>query len=274
MTTLRKKILYYKIQDILAQNHFVLFFQFNNIKFKQWVVLKNQIKSIENTTIVVIKNKITHETLNKHVSKHDLNACKKTSNSVLKKKNKYAFINNNTILNLNSNETQVRFFCQGPTLLVAFKSPDQCKSIYEIINTFTYNLTYTKHQLQLKKNFHNLAQFKTNFLENRKLPSIFTKSKLTLQSQKHNYNILQLNNDKFSLFFIGGLVKKNIINHLDLEKLSNLDNSVYVNLIQQCHSPVAWLLFLKVVMEIKLLKCFQNNLISLLSIHKNNLKNI
>jgi ribosomal protein L10 len=267
MTTLRKQILYSKIQNILARNYFVLFFQFNNIKFKQWILLKNQIKSIENTTIVVIKNKITYETLNKHMVIHQLNTSKKKFSSVLT--NKYISINENITVDLN---TQVCFLCQGPTLLIAFKSSEQCKTIYEIINAFTYNLPYTKHQLESKKNFSSLAEFKASSLENRKLPFIFIKNKLTLESRKSN--LLNLDNDKFSLFFIGGLIRNKIINHLDLKKLANLDNSVYVYLIQQCHSPVAWFPFLKVVMEVKLLKCFENKFINLLNIHKSNLEKL
>jgi len=104
------------------------------------------------------------------------------------------------------------------------------------------------------------------------LPSIFINNKLTLKPQK--YTLLKQNNDRFSLFFVGGLVKNKMINHLDLVKLSNLDNSVYGNLIIQCQSPIVWFPLLKTIMEIKLLKCFENNFINLLHIHKNNLKKI
>lgn len=268
MTTLRKKILYSKIENTLTQNNFVLFFQFNNIKFKQWILLKNQIKNLETTTMVVTKNKITYETLNKHMLISHLNKNKEKSSPGLE--NKHVSRNENIPFNLKSKKKQLGFLCQGPTLLIAFKSPEECKIIYEIVNRFTYNLPYTKQQLESKKSFPNLVEFKASCLENRKFPSIFTKNNLVSQSQKHN--LFNLNNEKFSFFFIGGVVQGKLLNHLDLEKLSNLNNSVYIHLIQLLYNPIMGFSLLKTVTEIKLLKCFENNFISLLNIHKNNLK--
>ncbi len=370
MTTLRKKILHSKIQHILQQNNFVLFFQFNNIKFKEWILLKNQILSLQNTSMIVIKNNITSQMLTTHVSTSKLNSnnkCKEKmkvfpgkanlevkfklksnqkndstnlflDNQLPKMKDKMVstkpfyqlhkndlnstysltkIIKNNSIfynpcknkfskmklndandimtdenlrLHLNNDKNQLCFLCQGPTLLVAFNSIQQCKIIYEILNVFTYNLPSTKHMLKFKKSIsntseHSLAEAcfcspatfgswlpkgKINSLENKKLPSIFQKNQLTLDSQKHNS--LKQNNKKSNLFFIGGLIQGKIINHLDLQKLSTLNNSVYVNLIQQCYSGIIWFLLLKTIFKIKFVKCFENNLINLLYLYKNNMK--
>lgn len=264
MTTLRKKILHSKIQNILAQNNVVLFLQFNNIKFKDWVLLKNQILNLQHTNMLVIKNNITCQMLESHIS-----ASKLYSNKKYKKKN-HSLITENDKLILTNDKKQLCFLCQGPTLLLAFNSLQQCQTIYEILNIFTYNLRYTKCQLELKKNIFNLHQHKISCLKNQKLPSIFTNNKLTLNTQK--YSLSKQNNEKYNLFFIGGLIQGKIINHLDFEKLSNLNNSVYVNLITQCSSKVMWFSLLNIILKIKLIKCFKTNLINLLHVHKNNMK--
>ena len=62
MTTLRKKIFHSKIQNIISENKFVLFFQFNNVKFTDWIFLKNQIFNFQNINVIVIKNKISYKT--------------------------------------------------------------------------------------------------------------------------------------------------------------------------------------------------------------------
>ena len=312
MAPLRKKILHSKIQHILAQNNFVLFFQFNNIKFKEWVLLKNQILNFPETSMIVIKNNITREMLDNHMftPKYNLNTkcgkktsffssqsktqfasnskknkanyladlhetnsssgCENTYSKVDLRNTKEIIINKSITSHLQNNERQLSFLCQGPTLLLGFNSIQQCKIIYDILNKFTYNLPYTKQHSKPEKNIFNFRARKVNSLKDRKLPLIFTNNKLVLNSKK--YNLLKQNSEKSSLLFIGGLVQGKIINHLDLEKLSNLNNYAYVNLIQQCYNPIIWFLFLKTIIEIRFVKCFENNLINLLHAHKNTLK--
>ncbi len=255
MTTLRKKILYSKIQNIITQNKFVFFFQFNNIKFKDWILLKNQLLNFQNTSIMVIKNNITRQMLDDYISVN-------SNNSMISENLKYCLFNH---------KKQLCFLCQGPTLLLAFNSIQQCQIIYEILNIFTYNLPHTKHMLKLEKNIFNLYECKTNSLENRKISSIFKNNKLIFDTKQ--YSLLNLNNEKLNLFFIGGLVQGKVINHLDFEKLSNLNNSVYGNLIIQYYSKLTLFSLLSTVLKIKLTQCFKINLIDLLHLHKNNIKN-
>ncbi len=79
---------------------------------------------------------------------------------------------------------------------------------------------------------------------------------------------------KSTFFFIGGFFKGKMIDHLDFEKLLQLDRSIYVDLIMQYSNPVFRMFFFNVIVKIKFLKCFQNNLLSLLNIYKHNLKKI
>ena len=79
---------------------------------------------------------------------------------------------------------------------------------------------------------------------------------------------------KSTFFFIGGFFNQKIINHLDFEKLLQLDSSIYVNLITQYSNPVVQMFLFNVIVKIKFLKCFQNNLLNLLNVYKHNFKKV
>lgn len=297
MTTLRKKIFTSKIQKIISQNSFVLFFQFNNIKFKDWILLKNQIFHLKSINVIVIKNKIPHENLfaiktenkispvvhhseflskenfNKKFSKHQTNLLNQSKVDLNCSNEK------NLVFHL-FDKKKLGFLCQGPTLMIAFNSIKHCKAIYEILNMFTYNFSYNK--LQFKNEFLDSYKREISCLHNTNLPSLFIKKKNTLQLQAsasakrylQKPNFANKKNIKFSFFFIGGLVQGKTINYLDFEKLLQLNNSVYTHLIIQYSSGIVWLMFFNIILKIKLMKCFQINLINVLSIRKNNLKKI
>lgn len=241
MTNLRKKIFYSKIHNVLTQNPFVLFFQYNNIQSKKWIFLRNEILKCENTSVLVIKNKITHEMFE---NTFEESSCANTKNTAYIKKNPTGLLRYKDF-------KKIAFLCQGPTLVIAFKSIKQCKPIYEILEAFKGNLPLSTNFTE--KNLEN------SLYKNKKLVSLFMQ-----QNQK--------NNEKYNFFFVGGLVQNQIINHLDLVKLSTLDNFVYSDLINQYNKPLVKFLLFKNVLETKLLRCFkQNNLITILTIHKNNL---
>lgn len=122
MTILRKKILSFKIQKIM-ENDFVFFFQHNNIKNKEWVLLKNLILN-KDTYMYVCKNKLL-----KHTSgafKH-LNTVFSNSES----------FNNGELLH---KKALLDFLCQGPTVIVACNSINECKNICEILAIFKRNV--------------------------------------------------------------------------------------------------------------------------------------
>ena len=179
---------------------------------------------------------------------------------------------------INPNQaTSLRFLSQGPTLVVGFKSVSQCKIICKIIDNFPY---YQVNTNSFKQKPTTILQ-KTNknnekFIETYKLPSIFTQSKKSLEkSENVSTPFAKQSNGKMSckFIFVGGLVQGKIINHLDLEKLVNLDSSVYTMLIHQCRSTGVNFLFLQVLLQMKLLKSIssQHNLLYVLTAYKNDL---
>ena len=79
---------------------------------------------------------------------------------------------------------------------------------------------------------------------------------------------------KSTFFFIGGFFKGKTINHLDFEKLLQLNSSIYVDLIMRYSNPVLRMFLFNVIVKIKFLKCFQNNLLNLLNVYKHNFKKV
>ena len=257
MATLRKKILYSKIHNILTQNSFVLFFQFNNIKLKEWISLKNQILGLENTNMLVIKNKVYYKMVS-NASTFKCNYDKKYTNSVHNAEDKYT----QNLAYLVKNKQELLFLCQGPSLIIGFKSIEQLEIISKILIMFKYNLSDTLKSTTTQENFiHSRKNFSYNNInlttQNTKLVSLLTSNK-------------KKNNEKYNFFFVGGLAQGLIINHLDLIKLSTLNDFAYNDLIKQCYNPILHFLVLKVFVQIKLLKSFENNLIHVLNLYKKN----
>lgn len=255
MSNLRKTILSHNTEKILKKNSFVLFFQFNNIKVKEWILLKNEILNLPDTSTLIIKNKIFNKVFD----------CKNTS------KLSPNVVSNFDITNTSSKQAfSLSFLSQGPTLLVGFKSVHQCEIICRIIDNFP-------HQQVNKNLFHNnnstmfkhVNQSGDKFIETHKLPSIFTQTKKNLEKNEN----LSTQKNVSKLIFVGGLAQGKVINHLDLKKLLNLDSSVYTKLVHQCTNPVANFLFLKVLIEMKLLKSLEkkHNLLYVLIAYKNSL---
>ena len=172
--------------------------------------------------------------------------------------------------NLNFNKEKLNFLCQGPTLVIHLNSIDQCKAIYDILNQYTYNFFCTKSMH--KPEFFDLHKYEKSCLNINNLPLLFLQKKSNLYLQKQNS--IKKKNMKSTFFFIGGFFKGKMIDHLDFEKLLQLDRSIYVDLIMQYSNPVFRMFFFNVIVKIKFLKCFQNNLLSVLNIYKHNLKKI
>lgn len=276
MTSLRKKIFHFKIQNIISQNDFVLFFQFNNIKFQDWFFLKNQIFNFQNTSIIVIKNKIPYTIV--FAKQAETRFALPADNSkvsfemnVIKKYGKHGNnLLNQTNENLSCNRKKLNFLCQGPTLMIAFNLTNQCKFIYDILNKFTYNFSCSKFQFKCKS--LNSRQCKKSCFDNTNLPLLFLQNTSDLFLQK--YNSINKKNKKSSFFFMGGFIQGKTINHLDFEKLLQLDSCVYVDLIQQYSNPIVLMMFFNTIVKIKLMTCFQNNLLNLLNIYKHDFKKI
>jgi len=299
MTTLRKKIFHSKIQNIISENKFVLFFQFNNVKFTDWIFLKNQICNLQHINVIVIKNKISYKTFSNNQAKikffspfndsklsFKLNFVEKNGEYPLQgkapakqavcvaKQQENRFCKNHLSIemykNSSCNKKKLNSLCQGPTLVIHFNSTNQCKAVYDILNQYTYNFSSTKSMF--KSEFFDSHKHKKTCLNTTNLPLVFLQKKSNLYSQKHNS--IKKKNMKSTFFFIGGFFKGKIINHLDFEKLLQLNSCIYVDLITQYSNPILRILLFDVIVKIKLLKCFQNNLLNLLNIYKHNLKKI
>jgi ribosomal protein L10 len=284
MTTLRKKIFHFKIQKIISENKFVLFFQFNNVKFTDWIFLKNQIFNFKNINVIVIKNKIPYKTFLNNQAKieffspfNDSKLSFKTNftEEYVEYKNYLqgpASANTSTEMykNLSLNPQKLNFLCQGPTLIIYFNSINQCKAVYDILNQYTSNFSCTESIP--KSEFFDSHKYKKSCLNTINLPLLFLQKKSNLHLQKHNS--IKKKNMKSTFFFIGGFFKGKTINHLDFEKLLQLNSSIYVDLIMRYSNPVLRMFLFNVIVKIKFLKCFQNNLLSLLNVYKHNLKKI
>ena len=319
MTTLRKKIFHSKLENIILENNFVLFFQFNNVKFTDWIFLKSKIFNFQNINVIVIKNKISYKTFSNNKAKIEffspfnnskllfkinfsekyaeyplafanqpkvdplLNkikpglilSSKATGVTSLQSnggnrfcKNYKNYLSTEMCKNLSFNQEKLNFLCQGPTLVIHFNSINQCKAIYDILSQYTYNFSCTKSMF--KSESFDSHKYKKTCSNSGNLPLLFLQKKSNLYLQKHNS--IKKKNMKSTFFFIGGFFKRKMINHLDFEKLLQLDNSIYVNLITQYSNPIVRMFLFNVIVKIKFLKCFQNNLLSLLNIYKYNLK--
>ena len=154
MTILRKKILSFKIQKII-ENDFVFFFQHNNIKNKEWVLLRLYLLYVcKDTCMYVCKNKLLNHTSGaaKHLNTVERFSCLRFSYS--------EGFNNGELLH---KKALLDFLCQGPTVIVACNSINECKNICEIFAIFKRNV-YTHHKFSHKA---------LNFIH-KKFPAKFT----------------------------------------------------------------------------------------------------
>ncbi len=126
----------------------------------------------------------------------------------------------------------------------------------EILFTSKKKLSYIEKDFNINEN--------TN--ANTKLSLVFKKNEI---NNKNNGNSTWVPN----FIFIGGLFEHKIINNLDLQKLLNLNNSVYTNLIVTVNTLTQKYLFLQNTNVINLLFSLQkiNSLLHVLNVHKNNL---
>ena len=83
------------------------------------------------------------------------------------------------------------------------------------------------------------------------------------------YTILQQNNN---LLFIGGLFENKVITHLDFKKIIQLDKFIFINLIQQCSSPVNSIFNIKSLMDFYCFTSAQKSLLQTLNTHEKILK--
>ncbi len=195
MTTLRKKIFHSKIQNIISESKFVLFFQFNNVKFTDWIFLKNQIFNFQNINVIVIKNKISYKTFLNDKAKIEFFSPSNKTNLT----EKYVEYKNHLSIeinkNLSFNKKKLNFLCQGPTLVIHLNSIDQCKAIYDILNQYTYNFFCTKSMH--KPESFDLHKYEKSCLNINNLPLLFLQKKSNLYLQKQNF----IKKKKYEIYF-------------------------------------------------------------------------
>lgn len=239
--TLRKKIFSYKVQKMITTNRFVLFFQYNSITLKQWNILKNQIlisqrigdvndtpkrilkpntNSFKKTiSMLVCKSKVLDEIHTPLFSNsHLYSAPEKKSLSLGTIVNDYSYTIAKTRKSMISKKKLTYFFSQGPTVLIAFNSIEIAKYICNILE----NGTKVPDTLDPTNLIHKIPLFTQT------CNSIFKR-----RPEKESKSSL-----KNQLFFIGGLAENQIIDHLDLKALIELNPFLYKDLILKLYTPL------------------------------------
>lgn len=270
MTILKKQTLSFKIQKTVAEKKFVLFFQHNNIKNKQWALLKNLVLKFDYATMIVCKNKLVKPNIS------------------------YSSFFSNTEHEKSKQHELMNYVCQGPTVIIACDLIDEFKNICKILNIFkksvyahesffqtakaqqdiyTKNLEFLKNTKQSsvkdslsekKRNAQNMHVFlQAAYDKNCAFPSIFTEKKQFLVNQfslennganclpensKKEKKSMPENKKKFNaasyFFLIGGYVEKQFVDFLDLKKIYKTNQFLYSNLAQQVTAPIQLLLTL------------------------------
>ena len=160
------------------------------------------------------------------------------------------------------NKQNMYLLCQGPNFIIGVNSIRECKNICKILNVQGLVHHSSVQAPVMKKNFNSNENTKNNT----KLNLVFKKNEI---NTKNNGNSVSVPN----FIFIGGLFEHKIINNLDLQKLVNLNNSVYTNLIFTVNSLTQKYLFLQNTNVMNLVFSLQktNSLLHVLNVHKNNL---
>ncbi len=211
MTILRKKILCFKIQKIITKNNFVLFFQHNNIKNKQWIYLKNLFLNYKHIEMLVCKNKLSSAIVfNSFVDTLD-------------------YTINNIKLVQEKKQTLLHFLCQGPTVIIACNSINECKSICQILNIFKHSIS-AEHKFSSRaiSFMHSIKVLPTSFytnsnIENSNVVTQFNEKLKQTQESKHLKKIFLkpfLLNQEFPAIF------KNKKKYLDLRCDSLSSNKI------------------------------------------------
>lgn len=145
------------------------------------------------------------------------------------------------------------------------------------LNELLINLSSTNNSKNVEKwNFSNNQDYQKNYaVIYNKFSQLFQGSTLVVSCQSleeipHISNIFKKYNN---FIFIGGKVQNQLVTHLDLSHLKNLNNNVYLNLLQEFHSSFKNVLFFNQIINFSFLKIYHYKLLSLLSILEKNLKN-
>lgn len=295
---LRKKVFKYKVEKMITTNRFVFFFQYNSINNKQWNEIKNRILQIGNVNCAP-----------KNMSLRNVNGLKTTISIIVGKNKVFKEIQTclfSRLENLDSasgnkcptytidKKFLIDFFSQGPTVLIAFQSVEQGRSICKILenvkNKHSDGITLVKKPERFlysgslfrssNETVNQAYTKKTNHLPNgitgnlrEKIPP-FTNTLNTIFQRKYEKN--SKNDLKNQLFFIGGLAENQIIDHLDLKALVELNPAgVYKDFLVKLREPlmcqVLVLTSIKTVF-VKTLKLPTNNLINCLILRQSLLK--
>ena len=247
MLNLKKEILNYKIKKIIKQYPYVLFIQFNNVTPKKWRLIKDQLYKLGIMKTLRVKNQVARKLLKNADSKKNLAV---VSNSTATLKQPLTFPvgqrSGDSIL-LNSSHAKV---CE--------KEFHINSKIRKIGNSITSPAIATL-PVATKVKEQNLF-----------LDDIFQGPTLMLgcpivEQLPGIYNILEQNSN---LLFVGGLFENQVITHLDFKKIIKLDKSIFINLIQQCSSPMDSIFYIKSLMDLHCFTSVQKSLLQTLNSYK------
>lgn len=170
MLLLKKNLLNKKIEKIIADDFFILIYQFHNVKTKQWDSLKYNLSKIEKTQTFLVKNKIV---------------CFLIKNQLKSLKN--VFFHEKKTQNLKS-------LFQGPTFIVASTLSTSSSKFYKIesiLNKYT-NFIFVgalfQGQFFTHLDFKMMIKLEKNIGFTRLEKNIQSKAqKNCLKPKKHNF---------------------------------------------------------------------------------------
>lgn len=152
----------------------------------------------------------------------------------------------------------------------------------KILNKADYkkNLSFNQYPICINKDssvINSLDKSKTHSSSNEKnlfINDIFQGPTLILgcsiiEQLPTIYNIIEENPN---LFFIGGLFENQVITHLDFKKITQLDKSIFLTLIQQCNNPINSIFFINSLIDLSFLSSVQKVLLNTLHNHKQTLE--
>lgn len=268
MVILKKQILNYKIQSIIAHNPFLIFFQFNNVNTKEWRLIKSKLSKITNTPILVVKNKIVHKIF----------SCTDKSFSISQQTD-WRCETNSQGAQQSSTTTEVTKGNFKPVKFFTKNKQQATANLNKLNNILNDNLVAETPDVCLasleKNNFTNRQTkfvYKSNLTKFPK--TVFQGPTLMLGfvSLKQLQDIYEILNETPNFMFVGGLFQNQIINHLDLDKIVKLDSFVYENLLKKCLNCSELFFFLKNLINFKVLTSVQENLLHVLTSYTNQLK--
>jgi ribosomal protein L10 len=207
MTLQKKHIKYQKTLKIFTNNPIIMFYHYNNINTKYWRLMKNECSKIGALETLVVKNRIARNFI--QFTKENAQKQCFLKKDFLKKKNNYFQTKSTLQKKIDfSEEKSMLALLQGPSFVIGCQSIDQLARVYKTLNKLS-NFIFIGSVIE---------------------SDFFNKKTANTQKNLHsNHKAEKQINDTIQN-------SSKIYTHLDVEKLIQLDSSIYIELIQTLQS--------------------------------------